>query len=145
MYMDDIRHIVDYIVIISFLVSVCRLSCISLHVCAFATVRTVLLLYTCSPKTHFGLFHMNMHSLIKNSEELCDFLNTDNHNFDVYWCSQKYGRAIQPIILTWLQVTVFIMTYQMLVVLEVFEYMLKIPYCIVLLMITKCLVMINVR
>ena len=34
---------------------------------------------------------MNMHSLIKNSEELCDFLNTDNHNFDVLVLSEIWS------------------------------------------------------
>ena len=32
---------------------------------------------------NFSLFHMNIHSLNKNSDELCQFLNVINHDFDV--------------------------------------------------------------
>jgi len=31
----------------------------------------------------FSIFHMNIHSLNKNGDELCQFLSTINHNFNI--------------------------------------------------------------
>jgi len=36
----------------------------------------------------FSIFHMNIHSLNKNSDELCQFLSTINHSFDILVLSE---------------------------------------------------------
>ena len=42
----------------------------------------------------FSVFHMNIHSLNKNSNELCQFLSTINHDFDVLVLSEIWSHNI---------------------------------------------------
>jgi len=39
----------------------------------------------------FSLFHINIHSLNKNNDELCQFLHTVNHDFDVLVLSEIWS------------------------------------------------------
>ena len=48
-------------------------------------------LYADKKNIGFSLFHLNIHSLNRNGDELCQFLNTINHDFDVLILSEIWS------------------------------------------------------